>query len=241
MAVITTITITSIDGMHNNADSIASLRLWQLISPALPVGAYAYSGGLETALQAGWLHDAAEVQDWIVGLLRHNLAYLDVPVLQRCYAAWEHDDLEQLEKWSAFILASRESAELHAEDLHLGRALATLLSDLEMAEAGALRLSGCAPFVRLLALAGVKWRVPIEQLAAGLLWSWSENQVAAAIKLVPLGQTAGQQMLLRIAELIPAAVSVGLALDDEDIGATAPGLGIASALHETQYTRLFRS
>jgi len=227
--------------MQRNTDSIASLRLWQLISPALPVGAYAYSGGLETALQAGWVHDAADVEGWVVGLLQHNLAYLDIPVLQRCYTAWEHDDVEQLEKWSACILASRESAELHAEDLHLGRALATLLSELDMEEARALRLSGCAPFVRLLALAGVKWRVPIEQLAAGLLWSWSENQVAAAIKLVPLGQTAGQQMLLRIAEAIPTAVSLGLALDDEDIGATAPGLGIASARHETQYTRLFRS
>lgn len=227
--------------MPDETSRLASLRLWQLISPALPVGAYAYSGGLESALHAGWLRDAGDVEQWVTGLLQHTLARLDVPVLQRCYQAWECRDEAQLDYWSAFILASRESAELHAEDLHLGRALATLLSDLEIAEAGDWRLSDTAPFVCLLALAGVKWRVPIETLAAGMLWSWSENQVAAAIKLMPLGQTAGQKILMQIAEVIPPAVSEGLSLSDGEIGATAPGLGIASALHETQYSRLFRS
>ena len=123
----------------------------------------------------------------------------------------------------------------------MGRALATLLSDMDIPEAQVFRLADNAAFVCLLALAGEKWQVPIDQLAAGLLWSWSENQVAAAIKLMPLGQTAGQKMLLRIAQAIPDAVAIGLALQDEDIGALAPGLGIASALHETQYSRLFRS
>jgi len=227
--------------MSYDASQLANLRLWQLISPALPVGAYAYSGGLEYALHAGWLTDADAVENWIGGLLRHNLAQLDVPVLQRCYMAWLHADAEQIQYWGSFIVAAREASELRAEDLHLGRALATLLTDLDIHEAEAFRQSDSAPFVCVLALAGVKWLVPIEQLAAGLLWSWSENQVAAAIKLMPLGQTAGQKMLLRIAEQIPAAVDTGLTLHDEDIGAVAPGLGIASALHETQYSRLFRS
>lgn len=221
--------------------SLASLRLWQLISPALPVGAYAYSGGLEYALHAGWLRNAAEVEDWITGLLQQSLCRLDLPVLQRCYQAWTNCDQDAVQYWSELILAARESSELHAEDLQLGRALATLLSDLDIREAAPLRQSDAAPFVCLLALAGVNWQVPIAQLAAGLLWSWSENQVAAAIKLVPLGQTAGQTMLLRIAEVIPAAVMTGLQLRDDEIGAMAPGLGIASAQHEVQYSRLFRS
>lgn len=220
---------------------LANLRLWQLISPALPVGAYAYSGGLESALELGWLEDADAVQQWIGGLLQHNLGRLDVPVLQRCYRAWESGDLRQVDYWSRLLLAARESAELQAEDLHLGRALATLLSDLGISEAAPYRQSDKAPFVCLLALAGVKWQVPIEHLTAGMLWSWSENQVAVAIKLMPLGQTVGQKMLLQIAEGIPATVDRSLQLTDEDIGALAPGLGIASALHETQYSRLFRS
>ena len=227
--------------MSDESSQLASLRLWQLISPALPVGAYAYSGGLEYALHGDWLHDADDVEQWITGLLQHTLCRLDIPVLQRCYQAWTNTDADQIQYWSAFILAAREASELHAEDLHLGRALATLLSDLDITEAQAFRLSDKASFVCLLSLAGVKWQVPIDQLAAGLLWSWSENQVAAAIKLMPLGQTAGQKMLLKIAQAIPAAVVTGLTLDDDDIGATALGLGIASAQHETQYSRLFRS
>jgi len=227
--------------MVDKTDRLASLRLWQLISPALPVGAYAYSGGLEYAVQAGWVRDAQEVEQWVGGLLQHTLAYLDVPVLQRCYYAWRDADHAQLSYWSEFVLAARESSELRAEDLHLGRALATLLTDLGVAEAASYRQSAAAPFVCLLALAGVKWQVPIDQLASGLLWSWSENQVAAAIKLVPLGQTAGQKILLQLAQMIPDAITTGLALGDDDIGVLAPGLGIASALHETQYTRLFRS
>jgi urease accessory protein len=227
--------------MSSDSPQLANLRLWQLISPALPVGAYAYSGGLEYALHAGWLRDADEVERWISGLLQHTLCRLDVPVLQRCYQAWRKADNETLQYWAEFILAAREAAELHAEDLQLGRALATLLSDLGIPEATPFRTADNAAFVCLLALAGVKWQVSIEQLAAGLLWSWSENQVAAAIKLMPLGQTRGQKMLLHLAESIPGAVVEGLALRDEDIGALAPGLGVASALHETQYSRLFRS
>lgn len=227
--------------MPSDPAQLANLRLWQLISPALPVGAYAYSGGLESALELGWLADADAVQQWIGGLLQHSLGCLDIPVLQRCYRGWENEDRPQVAYWSGLLLAARESAELQAEDRHLGRALATLLSDLDVSEAVPYRQDDQAAFVSMLALAGVKWQVPLEQLAAGLLWSWSENQVAAAIKLMPLGQTAGQKMLLNISGLIPAVVATGLALQDDEIGALAPGLGIASALHETQYSRLFRS
>ena len=92
---------------------LANLRLWQLISPALPVGAYAYSGGLESALHAEWLRDGAEVEHWITGLLQHTFCRLDIPVLQRCYTAWTDADTDQLEYWSAFVLAARESSELY--------------------------------------------------------------------------------------------------------------------------------
>lgn len=223
------------------SQQLAYLRLWQLISPALPVGAYAYSGGMEFAIEAGWLRTADDTEAWIYGLMQYNLGSLDVPVLQRCYTAWQRADEAALIDWSRFILAARESAELQAEDQQLGRALATLLSDLDITAAQSWCSHEATAFVCLLALAGMSWGVEIEQLATGLLWSWCENQVAAAIKLVPLGQTAGQKMLLHLAEAIPETVAQGLALVDEEIGALAPALGIASALHETQYSRLFRS
>jgi len=220
---------------------ISSLRLWQLISPALPVGAYAYSQGLEYALEAGWLKTEADVLDWIQGQLQHNLAHLDIPILQRIYQAWQHKDHVRVNHWTGYLLASREAAELKTEDQNLGRALATLLIQLHIEQAKPYTQAQPAAFVTLLALAACRWQISLNEIAQGYLWMWCENQVAAAVKLVPLGQTAGQKMLLALADVIPAAVDTGLQLNDDAIGMSAPGLGIASALHETQYSRLFRS
>lgn len=220
---------------------ISSLRLWQLISPALPVGAYAYSQGLEYALEAGWLKTEADVLDWVQGQLRHNLSHLDIPILKRIYKAWQHDDQELVNHWTGYLLASREAAELKTEDQNLGRALATLLIQLDIEQAKPYTQAQPAAFVTLLTLAATHWQISLNEIAQGYLWMWCENQVAAAVKLVPLGQTSGQKMLLALADVIPAAVDTGLQLSDNEIGMSAPGLGIASALHETQYSRLFRS
>ncbi len=219
----------------------ATFRLWQLISPALPIGAYAYSQGFEYAIEAGWVKDEAEVYDWIKGQLQHNLAYLDVPVLKRLYSAWQADDQQAITYWTQYILASREAAELKTEDQHLGRALATLLSQLGVNQSEPYIQQQSAAFVTTLSLAAVHWHISIDDLAHAYLWMWCENQIAVAIKLVPLGQTSGQRLLLNVSDAIPSAVQLGLALADEKIGMAAPGLGIASTLHETQYSRLFRS
>jgi len=217
------------------------LRLWQLISPALPVGAYAYSQGMEYALHAEWIADEQDVKQWIQGQVQHSLCHLDIPVLKRLYQGWVESDKSALKQWSQFLIASRESSELVAEDRQLGRALAILLSDLGVKQAEDYRQSDIACFATLLSLAAVEWKISLEEIASAYLWTWLENQVSAAIKLVPLGQTAGQRILLSVAEKIPAAVDVGLQLEDEDIGMFAPAVSIASALHETQYSRLFRS
>jgi urease accessory protein len=224
-----------------SADPLARLRLWQLISPALPVGAFAWSQGQEFAVESGWVRDEAGAAAWIGGLLRHPLAQQDVPVLARCHAAWQQGDHAAAEHWSRRLLAMRESAELREEDRQLGAALARLLTDLGVAPAERWTRGEPASFACLFALASVHWHVPLEEAAQGYLWAWCENQVAAAIKLIPLGQTAGQRLLSTLIEHIPAAVTRGLAVDDDDIGYSAPGVALASALHETQYTRLFRS
>lgn len=216
-------------------------RLWQLLSPTLPIGAYSYSGGLEYAIEAGWLKDAEGVFDWMDGQLHHTLARVDIPLLARLHRAWLENDQEAVHHFSAWLRASRETAELAAEDHHLGRALATLLADLGLTEAHVWRDDAGVGWATLYALALARWDIPLRDGAEGYLWSWCENQVAAAVKLVPLGQTAGQRLLLRAAERIGTSVSLGLALDDDGIGGTAPGVAIASSLHETQYSRLFRS
>ena len=220
----------------------ANLRLWQLITPGLPVGAYSYSQGLEYAVECGWVNSAGTVADWIQGLLKHSLAYLDVPVLQRLHAAWRADDKDKLIYWNNFLLASRETMELRVEDRNMGQALAMLLPELGLQEAEAWRRNKTAPsFALMFTLAAARWGVDAGQTAEGYLWAWCENQVMAAVKLVPLGQTAGQRLLLNSASMIPEAVKRGFELTDDEIGWLAPGFAMASVKHETQYTRLFRS
>lgn len=218
------------------------LRLWQLISPALPVGAYSYSQGLEYAVEQGWVNSAGTAADWIQGLLGHSLVHLDVPVLQRLHAAWREGDREKLTYWNQFLLAARETLELRAEDRNMGMALAMLLPELGLGEAEAWKTRESSPsFALMFTLAASHWGVDAEQTAEGYLWAWCENQVMAAVKLVPLGQTAGQKLLMETASIIPGAVKTGFDLNDDDIGWLAPGFAMASVKHETQYTRLFRS
>lgn len=223
------------------ADGVPLLRLLQLASPALPVGAYAYSQGLESAVEAGWVTDETAASEWILGLLGHTLAYLDVPLLARLHGAWRTADRSGVARWTAYLWASRDCAELRAEDRALGVALARLLADLGIDGARSWADAPACTFATLFALAAAAWNISLADAAAGYCWAWCENQVAAAIKLVPLGQTAGQRILSRCAERIPAVVLAGLGVADADIGSSAPALAIASARHETQYSRLFRS
>ena len=117
-------------------------RLLQLCSPSLPVGAYAYSQGLECAVERGWVRDEASAGDWILGLLNHGLRNLDLPVLARLYRAWRAADPNAARRWNAWLYASREAAELQREDHHLGTALARLLTDLGIAEASTVGTGG---------------------------------------------------------------------------------------------------
>lgn len=216
-------------------------RLLQLCSPALPVGAYAYSQGLESAVEHGWVRDEASAREWIFGLLDHTLRRLDLPILARLYQAWQEADLATVRRWNAWLYASREAAELQREDQQLGAALARLLTDLGLVEAAPCRTAPRVCFATLFALAAARWEIPLAAAATGYAWTWLENQVIAATRLIPLGQTASQRLLSAAGPALTLAVTEGLALRDEDIGAASPGLALAGALHETQYSRLFRS
>jgi urease accessory protein len=216
-------------------------RLWQLISPTLPVGAYSYSTGLEYAVEAGWVTDAETARDWMNAQLLHLHARIDLPALIRLRAASESGDSAGLEHWNAWLRASRETAELRAEDLNQGRALARLLSDLGLVAAAPWAARDDACWATLFALASSIWRIPLDELLEGYLWSWCENQVAAAVKLVPLGQTDGQRLLAALSDDFSEAVELARGLEDDDLGGGLPGVMLASMLHETQYSRLFRS
>jgi len=223
------------------ATDLNLVRLLQLASPALPVGAYAYSQGLEWAVAAGWVSDAASLAQWLDDQLRFSFGAVDVPIFARLYdAARTADDTAQL-AWSRELIARRETRELIVDDCDRGRALAKLLDELGVSAARAWLTRGDTPFAALMAVAAAAWNIALAPAAQALAWSWLESQVVAGVKLIPLGQMAGQQVLLDLAGRIPAMCEEALARSDDDIGGTLPIVAVASSLHETQYTRLFRS
>ncbi|HTQ02512.1 MAG TPA: urease accessory UreF family protein [Polyangiaceae bacterium] len=225
----------------NELSTPGLLRLLQIASPALPIGAFAYSQGLETALELGFVRDEASASEFLGGVLAHGLAELELPLLGRLWTTFVEDDAAAAERWSLFLLASRETNERRAEEQQLGRALARLLADQGIVEAGPWFRSPAVTHVGMFALAGARFTVPVAALVPAFAFAWAENQVGALARLLPLGQLAAQRVLAALGAQVPAAAAHAAALSDADVGATLPGLALASALHETQYTRLFKS
>jgi len=213
-------------------------RLWQLISPALPVGAYAYSQGMEFAVHHGDIDSPQSAQTWISGLLQHSYCYLDLALFRRLYQSVATADPISFMHWNATLLSYRESRELLAEDLQMGAALMRLLVDLELnIPFHSEEISFAAAFAQ----ASHACSIDEKTAAQGLAFAWCENQVACAIKLIPLGQTDGQRLLYQLSEQIASTVEKAWQLTDQELGYTSQGLATYSALHEQQYTRLFRS
>lgn len=223
------------------AEPLALLRLLQLASPALPVGAFNFSQGLEYANEQGWAGNEQQAGAWIQGVAQHGMATLDLPLLLRLHAAWSADDAGRASLLSRELIASRESAELRAEELHMGQALAKVLVEYGIAAAHPWQRNGIASYAAMFALAAVHAGASAEDCALAYAWAWAENQVTAAVKLLPLGQSAGQRLLESLRLRIPSLVAAAAHLSDDDIGSTTPGAMMASCWHETQYTRLFRS
>jgi len=222
-------------------DPLALLRLMQLVSPALPVGTFAYSQALEAAVAAGWIDGEPAARDWIGGLLVGAIGGLDLPVLLRLHHAWSRDDQDAVTAWSRFLLAARASGELQTEERQLGGNLARLLDGLGVAEAAAWIARADVSYAAMFALAAARWQIPVAGAAQGYAFAWVEAQTSAAVRLVPLGQTAGQRILLELGARIPAVLAHALEIADDEIAGAAPSHAIASAQHETQYSRLFRS
>lgn len=225
-------------------NSLALVRLLQLSSPALPVGAYSYSQGLEWAVEAGTVRDEASALNWISDLMTWNVGRFELPCLTEMMAAWKQDDLDRLQVLDADFIASRETAELRAETLQMGYSLKRLIDDLP-AFPEDLRVDlvsfDPASFPLVWSAAATAWEVPTQEALTAWLWTWAENQAMAALKAVPLGQTAGQRILASLGENIPILAANAMTMSDEEISNFAPGLAIASSRHETQYSRLFRS
>lgn len=222
-------------------EPLALLRLMHLISPTLPIGSFTYSQGIEWAVEAGWIKDVNSLQAWLGSQLNNSITHLELPLLKRLYMAWQADDLVAVESWIAISNASRETSELLLEEKNRGRALTDLLIALELPQAAAHKPLLSQSQVAAFAFTSCSWQIPLKQAAYGYAWSWLENLVLSAVKIIPLGQTQGQKVLYQMTPLLLAAVEHGLSVADEEMGAALPALAIASSRHETQYTRLFRS
>lgn len=222
-------------------NDLSRLRLLHLVSPTLPIGAFTYSQGLEWAVECRWITTAEDLSQWVCNLLETSMTHLEIPLLRRLYQACAQSDIEALAYWSRYLIACRETRELRLEERHRGRALATLLPAL-----GVPVSNDNLPLFKTCHLAGFAhaaqhWQIPLYNAAQGLLWAWLENITLAGVKIIPIGQTDGQKIIATLTSQIPQAVEIGLHVNDDAIGAACPAQTIASSLHETQYTRIFRS
>ena len=224
-----------------NTNDLSLLKLMNLMSPTLPIGGFTYSQGIEKAIESNWITDFESAKKWLESQLLINLKFTDLPILMRLYKSVDSKNYKRVTYWSNFLLACRETMELRDEENNRGRSLAKLIESLEKDQAK--EWSEILKTKHLLGYAFLSnvWNIPIKKLLLGYSWSWLENQVAATVKIIPLGQTDGQKLLNEIIKKIPNVVEEVEIINDNEIGISQPAFVIASCLHETQYTRIYRS
>jgi urease accessory protein len=227
----------------------ALLQLIWLASPALPVGGFSYSEGLEAAVEAGLVRDEATACGWLVEQLHASLARADLAVVAAAVIAARAADSNRLAALDQWVRQTRETSELRQQTEQMGRSLAEWSKSVGWGGTGNPGDSASQPRERegantypvAFAIAAARTAAAARQVALAFAFGWAENMMQAAIKSVPLGQSAGQRMLARLAQDIPSAVDRALALADDERQSFTPMLAILSAQHETQYSRLFRS
>ncbi len=231
-------------------NDLTLLSLLQLASPALPVGAYSYSDGMETLIDRGAIANSKHLQQWLVQELSYGAIRLETAVMVRGYRSVENGDVEALGYWNAWLSAAKETAELRSQSWQMGGSLIRLLLDLEvsLSTKNILSLQELASAVGTpcnyaiaFGIAAAYWKIEITASILGYLQSWASHLIGAGVKLIPLGQTVGQQLLLELAPKLTLATQDILALEDDELSSCGWGLALASMGHETQYTRLFRS
>ena len=231
-------------------DPAGLLQLLWMASPTLPVGGFSYSEGLEAAVHAGWVHHEASAGHWLVDQLHLSQARSELAVQAHAYPAWQARDWPRVRALNDWVLQTRESAELRQQTVQMGRSLLVWAQQFApdqhpVAQAAKRDLEEVSmhqpsyPLVQacLAAHSGVSLADTLHTHA----FAWAENAVQAAIKAVPLGQSAGQRILAQLVAHIPAAVQIALHTPEPQRQCFTPGLAILSARHETQYSRIFRS
>ena len=231
--------------MHiNSAEPLKLNRLLQLCSANLPVGGFSFSQGLEYAIEMDWITCPNSAFSWIELNLSQSIARTDLAILKRLYAALHEQDFDSFKYFNQHLIACRESHEFRLADLAMGKALVRLLKQLDHLDSDAystLLNESEISFVSAFAISAYLCQLDLISAQSGFSWTYIDNQVAAATKLVPLGQTQAQNLLFALSENVEQVITLANQLEDHEIGGSLPRLAMASAWHETQYTRLFRS
>lgn len=232
------------------------LQLIWLASPALPVGGFSYSEGLEAAVEQAQVATENEATDWLRDQLHISLARGDLAAIAKAIPAWRRGDMDRVIELNQWVLHTRETHEFRLQSDQMGRSLAQWHQALNAQSAQALAhfalrsqqndandLDASHPttYAIAYALAASSTQASVRDCCLAFTFGWAENMVGAAVKSVPLGQSAGQRILAQLANDIPAAVDYAMQLHDSQRQAFSPMLAILSAQHETQYSRLFRS
>ena len=219
------------------------LQLMWLASPALPIGGFSYSEGLEAAVESARVTTETEATAWLLDQLELSLARGDLAAVAQAVPAWRAADASRIAALNTWVLQTRESSELRAQTEQMGRSLLEWLRNHTTATPSQIGLlAELQPTYPLaFALAASATGAPVRDCLLAHAFGWAENMVQAAIKSVPLGQSAGQRILSALTAAIPAAVDHALVLPDDARQAFSPMLAILSAQHEVQYSRLFRS
>ncbi|NEO66295.1 MAG: urease accessory protein UreF [Moorea sp. SIO4G2] len=236
------------------------LNLLQLASPVLPVGAYGYSEGLETLVDIGVIHNQTTLHQWLEHQLCYGAIRLEAYVMVRAYESYGKGDLDGLNYWNAWVSAAKETSELRSQSWQMGNSLMRLLLDLHppsetivettdvTSEQNVICLQDVASAVGkpcnyaiAFGIGAAHWQIDITATVLGYLHSWASNVIGAGVKLIPLGQTVGQQLLLALNHRLTLTTEDVLTLADEKLSSCGWGLALASMAHQTQYTRLFRS
>ena len=225
--------------MATTPTDAALLQLMWMASPALPIGAFSYSEGMESAVDAGLAVTEASAGNWLVDQLHMTLARAELPVIAQALIAWRAADAGRIAELNDWVLRTRETSELLQQSEQMGRSMVEWLKSVHPELAARATQPLTYPVAWALAISASTAAVREALLACA--FGWAENMIQAAVKSVPLGQSAGQRILARLAAEMPAAVDHALSLGDDERQAFAPMLAILSARHETQYSRLFRS
>jgi urease accessory protein len=220
------------------------LQLIRLASPALPVGGFAYSDGIESAVEAKRVVDEASTLSWLADQLHLGLARSDLAVVGHAVETWRVQAVDAVRDLDAWVHATRETAELAAQTAQMGRSMAQWIALAADGDPRIPTLVGFEPapsWPVAFALAGARTEASVDDVMLAFAAGWAENQTQAAMRAVPLGQSAGQRVVAGLQLEIPAAVAAARGTPVEALQAFTPGLAILSARHETQYSRLFRS